>query len=129
MEFRASSLLTQEQAKANNEIGTKLVPGNYYTFTPPIKATALPTAGIVVSAPIAGTFYRGYYIKQAENEIYVFRGKPENDTRKITIPKGFGYALYALDRGELELQLRECYFHVLLFDGSVPVLDNEHNHS
>ena len=109
MQFPDRDAMTASQVAANQEASKNLTPGQYYRFSPPVKAGAVPAGGPSVCAVETCLFERGYYLG-LKNGNHIFQGKPANDKRKI--PE----------------QLRESYFHVLFIGGSSATVDPNQTH-
>ncbi|MDD4995056.1 MAG: hypothetical protein PHW53_01125 [Patescibacteria group bacterium] len=101
-----------------------LVPGKYYRFDPPVKATAFPTGGPNTCALEECEFNRGWYVGLKDGN-HLFQGKPVNDQRVIPTPQGYGDAP---DLDEILEKLRGSYFHVLFIGGSRATLDSDQSH-
>ena len=114
MRFPERDAMTPEQAAANTAAQQSLVPGVYYLFDPPVKATAIPTGGPNVCALEECEFTRGWYLGFVDGN-HVFQGKPVNDRRVMPIPIGYEDAP---NLNEIQGQLRDSYFHVMFIGGS-----------
>jgi len=113
MRFPDIEALTPDQQAKNEAAASKLVPGTYYRFDPPVTATAIPTGGAKVTEPLEVQFETGWYLGFVEGK-HVFQGKPINDPRIIPVPKGYE------DSPNIVERLRESYFHTLFVDeGSI----------
>lgn len=110
------------EERATNEAACReLVPGGTYRFEPPVRATAIPTGGLVVCEALEGEFETGWYLGY-HCGAHVFQGKPRNDQRRIRVPQE--YEDIAVPDGLLD-DLRASYFHVAFIGGrSVPTLIN-----
>ena len=106
MQFPMTDNMTPEQVATNNSAQKSLIRGKYYSFEPPVEATAVPVAGSNVCTLQECKFDRGWYIGLIR-ENHVFQGRPVNDQRTI-----------------LE-QFRESFFHVVFVGGSRVTLDPE----
>lgn len=124
MQFPEVDEMTEEQAVANEAARQDLVPGQYYRFDPPVKATAVPTGGPSVCALEECTFDRGWYLGFKEGK-HLFQGKPTNDQRVIPIPRDYKEAP---NPDEIREKLRESYFHILFIGGSQAKLDSDQSH-
>ena len=116
MKFPDRDRMSEEEIARNASARQDLIRGRHYRFVPPVKATAIPTAGPGVCALAECEFARGWYIGFVDGQ-HVFQGKPVNDSRAISVPGA------APDPDALEEQLRESYFHVLFIGGSQAILD------
>lgn len=125
MQFPMRDAMTVDQIALNDEARKYLVRGKYYRFKPQTTATAVPTGGPSVCALEDCTFERGWYIGLVDG-CHVFMGKPVNDRRVISVPRGYEHAP---NLGEILERLRESYFHVLFIGGeSAAILDTNQNH-
>lgn len=96
--------MTPEQRVDNKAACRGLDPGKYYTFNPPVEATAIPTGGPNAWAPRLMKFERGFYLG-FKDESHVFQGEP------IDCPD------------DIPHKLKESYFNVLFIGGVTAQLD------
>ena len=99
--------------RADSEQGTELLentlpesgpmPGMWHIFTPPITTRGFPIGGRDACEPTMCQFDRGYYLRPYDG-IYLFYGKPINDTRHICMSSKIRTNTEAAERA------RCCYF-------------------
>ncbi len=114
MQFPDVVAMSPAQAATNAAAVTLLTPGKTYRFTPPVRASGIPTGGPGTCAVVECEFETGWYLGFVDGS-HTFQGFPINDTRDIPTPRGYEGAP---NLDDIKQQFRACYFPVLMIGGS-----------